>query len=100
MKNFFLLILFFNLLISCQSAKDALTLQIKNNTDEFLIEKKSPLVLPPNFDELPEPNYQKTNELIKNKDIEKIINKNQLNEIKNNSGTSSIEKSILEKIIN
>ena len=27
MKNFFLLILFFNLLISCQSAKDALTLQ-------------------------------------------------------------------------
>ena len=75
-------------------------MQKKNNTDEFLIEKKSPLVLPPNFDELPEPNYQKTNELIKNNDIEKIINKNQLNEIKNNSGTSSIEKSILEKIIN
>ena len=27
----------------------------KNNTDQFLIEKKSPLVLPPDFDELPEP---------------------------------------------
>ena len=56
--------------------------------------------MPPNFGELPEPNYQKTNELIKNNEIEKIINKNQLNEIKNNSGTSSIEKSILEKIKN
>ena len=66
----------------------------------FLLKKKVPLVLPPNFDELPVPNNQKTNELIKNNDIEKIINKNQLNETKNNSGTSSIEKSILEKIIN
>ena len=29
--------------------------QRKNSTDEFLVEKKSPLVMPPDFDELPIP---------------------------------------------
>ena len=27
----------------------------KNGSDEFLVEKKSPLVMPPNYDELPIP---------------------------------------------
>ena len=43
---------FFN---ACQSAKDALTLKKKSSADEFLVEKKSPLVMPPKFMELPKP---------------------------------------------
>jgi len=46
---------------------------IRKTSDEFLVEKKSPLVMPPNFNELPFPksNNQKTK---KNEDtIESII---------------------------
>ena len=35
------------ILASCQSTKDALTLKKKNNGKEFLVEKKRPLILPP-----------------------------------------------------
>ena len=37
------------------SVKRGLTGQKNNSTDEFLVEKKDPLVLPPNFEDLPEP---------------------------------------------
>jgi hypothetical protein len=43
------------LLSACQSVKDGLTGKKQNNTDEFLVEKKNPLVLPPEFNILPEP---------------------------------------------
>ena len=39
--------------MGCQSIKDTLTLQKNENVDEFLIEKKNPLVLPPDYSELP-----------------------------------------------
>ena len=51
----FILLNFIFLLVSCGTAKDAFVNQKKNNTDEFLVEKKSPLVLPPSFGELPAP---------------------------------------------
>jgi hypothetical protein len=35
--------------------KSAFVNDKKNNTDEFLVEKKSPLVMPPDFNELPIP---------------------------------------------
>jgi len=38
-KNFLLLILFI-FLGACQSMEEVLTLQKKNNSDEFLVEKK------------------------------------------------------------
>ena len=43
------------ILTNCQSIVDGISMKKKNNADQFLIEKKSPLVLPPDFDELPEP---------------------------------------------
>ena len=53
-KNyFFLIILLF--LNSCQNVKDALTGKKYENSDEFLVIKKNPLVLPPNFNDLPAP---------------------------------------------
>ena len=42
-------------LSSCTSVKNALTGKKSDNSDEFLIIKKNPLVMPPDYDELPEP---------------------------------------------
>jgi len=41
--------------LSCQSIKDGLSGSKSENSDEFLVQKKSPLVLPPKFLELPQP---------------------------------------------
>jgi hypothetical protein len=69
-----------------------------------LVEKKAPLILPPSFGELPEPG-KKTSENVasikENKlSIEKIINQSSSidTNTKNNKKSSSIEKSIIEKI--
>ena len=85
-------------LMSCQSVKDGLTGKKTNNTDEFLIKKKNPLVLPPEFEKLPEPrDTVKKEEDIFN--ILKIVKKDQ-KEIKNIEieKSESLEKSILKKI--
>ena len=99
------LIFFISLLIllsSCESVKRGLTGQKKNTTDEFLVEKKDPLVLPPNFDDLPEPdNIDQI--LEQNEEIEDIISiggTNTETQSQNTSGKSSVEESILGKIKN
>jgi len=53
-RNIFLLILFI-FVYSCQSVKDGLTGKKYESSDEFLVIKKNPLVLPPDFNTLPEP---------------------------------------------
>ena len=53
-KNFFLIILLF-ILCSCEGVKNALSGKKFENSDEFLVIKKNPLVLPPNFNDLPTP---------------------------------------------
>jgi len=98
-KAIILIILMCTTLLSCTSIKEGLS-SSKNNTDEFLIEKKAPLVMPPlvmppDFNELPIP----SNSLIKNNEedsVKKLINKSG-NENSNNS-EGGLEKSILEKI--
>jgi len=54
-----LLITIFFLLTSCQSIKDGLSGNKNENSDEFLIEKKNPLEIPPDFGQLPEPKKKK-----------------------------------------
>ena len=53
-KIFFLVISLF-VLYSCQGVKDALSGKKYENSDEFLVIKKNPLILPPNFNDLPTP---------------------------------------------
>ncbi len=55
MKKFFIFILILNFLYSCQSVTDGFKLKKKDTADEFLVEKKNPLVLPPNYNDLPTP---------------------------------------------
>ena len=89
----FLVIVFFTFQ-SCQTVKEGFTSQKKKSTDEFLVEKKSPLVMPPDFNELPLP---KTSENIEENDIEKLISNNNSPE---SSGVQdkNFENSIIEKI--
>ncbi len=98
MKKFliFILILFF--LNACQSAKDALTLKKKASGDEFLVEKKSPLVLPPDYGKLPLPSTETLKE--QKNDIKVTLGNDSLdiNETIKNSDPSALEKSVLEKI--
>ena len=89
---------------SCGTVAEGLGGSKKKGNEEFLVEKKSPLVLPPSFGELPEPgkqiNENKKSNNENNLSIEKIISQKSSkdNDPKSNKSNSSIEKSIIEKI--
>ena len=87
---------FFIILYSCQSIKDGLTGKKKNNSDEFLVEKKNPLEMPPDFDELPAPKMDK--DLDKNENTEKEI-ENLIKSVSNTEKIESNNKSAEEFII-
>ena len=93
-RSILFLVLVFFTFQSCQTVKEGFTSQKKKSTDEFLVEKKSPLVMPPDFNELPLP---KTSENIEENDIEKLISNNNSSE---SSGVQdkNFENSIIEKI--
>jgi hypothetical protein len=88
-----------NLLSACESAREGFTLQKKDNSDEFLVEKKNPLTMPPNYNDLPEPkDIQINSENIKDDEFEKIINNSKKYQSKTDSSKTSIEQSVIEKI--
>jgi hypothetical protein len=101
MKKFILLLIILNFLVACQSTKEALTLQKKKSSDEFLVEKKSPLVMPPDYGKLPVPNENKIlKENNENDDVKTMLLSDKLisNETIENSEPTSVEKSVLDKI--
>ena len=92
-------------LISCTGAKDALQGKKRSeNSDEFLVEKKNPLTVPPDIDELPVPLDQEEEGEKENQEdinIKKVlsIDENQDDILEEqNQNQNSIEKTILEKI--
>ena len=101
MKKFLYVLTIFFTLAACQATQDALTLKKKSSADEFLVEKKSPLVLPPNYGELPSPNEKNINDqTIDNDEIKVTLSNDELEidvPIKNSKPTS-LEQSVLEKI--
>ena len=86
------------ILSSCGTVREGFSNQKKNNSDEFLVEKKSPLVMPPDYNELPIPNEEKIEK--ETKDIKSLISKSKQEEINEdlNKKNSSFESSILKKI--
>ena len=55
-KKIIILLFLALFLVSCSNAKDALQGKKRSeNSDEFLVEKKNPLTVPPDIDELPVP---------------------------------------------
>ena len=97
-KYFFLILLFF--LCSCQNVKNALTGKKFENSDEFLVIKKNPLVLPPNFNDLPTPKDVVETTQIENieNEIEDLLSSIKDNEEVSESSSSNTESFVLEKI--
>ena len=97
----FLILLFLN---SCETVAEGLGGTKKKGSDEFLVEKKSPLVLPPSFGELPEPGKEPKNNILSDKkdtsDIEDIINQSSSKSTSKRSddAKNSIEETIIKKI--
>ena len=96
MKKYILIILIFNFLQSCGSVSEGFKLKKGNTGDEFLVEKKNPLVLPPNFNELPEPGKTEISDQVNKSFEEKILSNNTEN---NSQEEKTIAKSTEELIL-
>jgi len=85
----------------CNSVKKAFDPQRKNSSEEFLVEKKSPLSMPPEFDELPIPSNEKVDKESQISNIDLLITEKDSNEkseiIESNK---DFEELILDKIKN
>ena len=98
--KFFLILTLYILVSSCGTVKEAFTNQKKNSSDEFLVEKKSPLVMPPDYNDLPVPNTQNNVDENSN-NIESLITNNEKGDaIYNNSDgkDQNLEETLLKKI--
>ncbi len=101
-KIFNLLFLLF-FVYSCGSVGEALQGKKRSDQgDEFLIDKKNPLTMPPDFDKLPTPgegNMKSTKEIDSDQSNIKNLLKNKDNKsISSTDESSSIEDSIIKKI--
>ena len=99
-KNYFFIIILF-WLCSCQSVKDAVTGKKYESSDEFLVIKKNPLVMPPNFNDLPTPKDVAETTQIENieNEIEDLLSSIKDNEeVSESSSSSDTESFVLEKI--
>ena len=87
-------------LYSCSSISEGFSNNKKNSSDEFLVEKKSPLVMPPDFNDLPSPKTGEENSNIKENEIKKLLTDKGNDVSINNSkkGNSSFENELLKKI--
>ena len=96
----FILSNLFLFLLSCGTIKEGFSNQKKNNSDEFLVEKKTPLVMPPNYNELPEPKINQQ-EIKKEKNPIKSLllqEDDDLNKNEIDDKDKKLEDSLLEKI--
>ena len=80
--------------------KKGLTGQKTDSTDEFLVEKKDPLIKPPNFEELPVPgsntdNAQSLENDVELQSLENLETKQESYELEE---TGSTENNILKRI--
>ena len=103
MINFkkFLLLSLLIILSSCGTLSDVgKTMRNEKiiSTDEFLVKKKDPLELPPNYNELPEPGSIKKGETERKEKIKKLLKTDENKSNKNEEKESSLEKTILNQI--
>ena len=99
-KKNFIFIFIFIFLSNCQGLSDfkkTMRGEKVNTTDEFLIKKKDPLILPPQYDQLPLPKGGDFQEKKENT-VKSILKTGKNSEIKKSSSMSSLEKKILEEL--
>ena len=100
-KFIFSYFIFLALLNSCGSLSDAgkvLRNEKTRTTDEFLVKKKEPLTLPPDFNEIPQPGSDKNSSKINDNKIKKILKKSDFETKTLKGKSSSTEESILNRI--
>ena len=101
MKKNFLIVLTSLVFLSCSGFQDAAKVlrneKIKS-TDEFLVKKKEPLVLPPNYSKIPEPGSLSKKKESENEDRIKKILKTPTTKESNKNNSSSVEESIIDRI--
>ena len=101
MKNLHFLMIILIFIVSCegfQSAGKVLRNEKVSSTDEFLVKKREPLILPPDYDSIPEPNSQKKTEIQEKEKIKKILNSQENTSLKSSNSSTSTENSILRNI--
>jgi len=101
-----IIIIIFFLITACASSWDDIKKGLggakRTSTDEFLVRKKEPLVMPPKWKNLPEPGgvMKSDDEVREATDIEELIKlgKNKESSTNYEQGSDSLEESILKKI--
>ena len=101
-----IIIIIFFLITACASSwedvKKGLGGEKRTSTDEFLVRKKEPLVMPPKWKNLPEPGgvMKSDNEVEEATDIEELmkLEKNKESSTDYKQGNGNLEESILKKI--
>ena len=101
-----IIIIIFFLITACASSwddiKKGLGGEKRKSTDEFLVRKKEPLVMPPKWKNLPEPGgvMKSDNEVEEATDIEELmkLGKNKESSTNYEQGNGNLEESILKKI--
>ena len=91
----------FNIILlnhSCGTIKEGFKNQKKNSSDEFLVEKKSPLVMPPEYGELPVPSIESNSTKNDENKIKELVKKNYISENENVKDDVSFEDSLIKKI--
>ena len=98
-NQIFVLIILSLLISSCNTAKKAFDAERKNSSEEFLVEKKSPLSMPPKFDELPVPQSIVQENQDQSEDIKELITKKNLDQ-KELDETNNLDKSFEDILLN
>ena len=100
--KFSLLIILSTILLSnCGSVQKAFDPQNKNTSEEFLVEKKSRLSIPPSFEDLPVPSNERIDEEDQTNNIESLINeKNSYEKLETDESDKDFIQLILDKIKN
>ena len=100
-KSSLLIIFSTILLFNCSTVQKAFDPQNKNTSEEFLVEKKSPLSIPPSFEELPVPSNEKVDKESKINNVKSLITEKNNNEkLEVLESDKDFEQLILDKIKN
>ena len=104
MKNLIFFSLTTTLLIflsSCGAVKEGFGSPKKENSDEFLVEKKMPLKMPPKFKELPKPIETNQPNSVSDNEIKILISNNEnsnVDQVQNKKVNKNLKETLLEKI--
>tara|TARA_Y100000816_G_C25903655_1_gene471379 strand:- start:156 stop:467 length:312 start_codon:yes stop_codon:yes gene_type:complete len=94
-----LAILLLFILNSCGTVREGFQNPKKNTSDEFLVEKKSPLVVPPEFTELPIPKDNKNTIDTNDSSLKELFSDNEQN-LEDSLSNKNLEETLLDKIKN